>query len=178
MTCKRLSCQHMTGLTPRQNTPLLSTLPAGHKIGVCPNTLACCPSTVHAPPQPRLLAQARVCGQARHPEVKPPEWLQLSAFFPGLAPTWHLDVFGAFEGPCIRREPLPQPPEVLGGILACEMGLGKTVELLACILAHPFPGPRVQPELVRPVLSMRTGANGAGIWHKMARVAGNAGDDG
>jgi hypothetical protein len=27
-------------------------------------------------------------------------------------------------------------------------GMGKTVELLACIIAHPFPGPRVPPSLV------------------------------
>ena len=29
-------------------------------------------------------------------------------------------------------------------------GMGKTVELLACIIAHPFPGPRVPRSLVRP----------------------------
>ena len=38
--------------------------------------------------------------------------------------------------------------QVLGGVLADEMGLGKTVELLACILAHPFPGPRLVPDQV------------------------------
>lgn len=38
--------------------------------------------------------------------------------------------------------------QVLGGVLADEMGLGKTVELLACILAHPFPGPRLVAEKV------------------------------
>lgn len=30
-------------------------------------------------------------------------------------------------------------------------GMGKTVELLACILAHPFPGPAVPAELVCPL---------------------------
>ena len=29
-------------------------------------------------------------------------------------------------------------------------GMGKTVELLACLLAHPFPGPKVPPSLVTP----------------------------
>lgn len=40
-----------------------------------------------------------------------------------------------------------QPPPLKGGILSDEMGLGKTVELLACVLAHPFPGPRDPPAL-------------------------------
>ena len=92
--------------------------------------------------------------QANHPEITPPQWLQLSTLFPALDPTWHLDVFDrAFkvrlaEFKHLQRRPLPRPADMRGGILACEMGLGKTVELLACILAHPFPGPRVQPELV------------------------------
>jgi len=30
---------------------------------------------------------------------------------------------------------------VRGGVLAEEMGLGKTVELLACVVQHPWPGP-------------------------------------
>ena len=38
--------------------------------------------------------------------------------------------------------------QVHGGILADEMGLGKTVELLACILAHPFPGLRFAAQQV------------------------------
>lgn len=42
------------------------------------------------------------------------------------------------------------PPPVRGGILADEMGLGKTVEVLACLLAHPFSGPRLPAGLVRP----------------------------
>ena len=29
-------------------------------------------------------------------------------------------------------------------------GLGKTVEVLACLAAHPFPGPRTPAVLVRP----------------------------
>ena len=37
---------------------------------------------------------------------------------------------------------------VRGGVLADEMGMGKTVELLACLLAHPFAGPRLPDVLV------------------------------
>lgn len=47
-----------------------------------------------------------------------------------------------------RRFAAPLP--VRGGILADEMGLGKTVEVLACLLAHPFPGPHLPAGLVRP----------------------------
>lgn len=35
--------------------------------------------------------------------------------------------------------------QVSGGILAEEMGLGKTVEVLACILAHRHQGPEPDP---------------------------------
>jgi hypothetical protein len=51
-----------------------------------------------------------------------------------------------FSGRLSRRF-YPPPPPLRGGILADEMGLGKTVELLACLLAHPFPGPRNPPML-------------------------------
>ncbi|KAK9844148.1 hypothetical protein WJX81_006007 [Elliptochloris bilobata] len=46
-----------------------------------------------------------------------------------------------------RRFEAPAP--VRGGILADEMGLGKTVEVLACLLAHRFPGPRT-PSALEP----------------------------
>lgn len=45
---------------------------------------------------------------------------------------------------------------VRGGILADEMGMGKTVELLACLLAHPFSGPRIPDELVRTLCRLMT----------------------
>lgn len=48
----------------------------------------------------------------------------------------------------LSRTPFPAPDPVPGGILADEMGMGKTVELLACILAHRFSGPAVPAELV------------------------------
>ncbi|CAL8467045.1 g6581 [Coccomyxa elongata] len=49
----------------------------------------------------------------------------------------------------LSRTPFPAPDPVPGGILADEMGMGKTVELLACILAHRFSGPAVPAELER-----------------------------
>ncbi|KAL3916438.1 MAG: hypothetical protein SGILL_005179, partial [Bacillariaceae sp.] len=44
---------------------------------------------------------------------------------------------------------------VRGGCLAEQMGLGKTVELLACILAHPMPTPEPKTTLVDPTCRRR-----------------------
>lgn len=48
--------------------------------------------------------------------------------------------------PCRGRFSLSAYPwqglAVRGGVLAEEMGLGKTVELLACVVRHPWPGPQ------------------------------------
>ncbi|GAQ81004.1 hypothetical protein KFL_000680200 [Klebsormidium nitens] len=63
-----------------------------------------------------------------------PLWLQAEALEGGES-FW----YNPFTGR-LSRTGFSAGGHVRGGILADEMGLGKTVELLACILAHPWPG--------------------------------------
>ncbi|KAK9793457.1 hypothetical protein WJX73_010752 [Symbiochloris irregularis] len=50
----------------------------------------------------------------------------------------------------------PYQRRAAGWMVAHEMGLGKTVELLACLLANPFPGPAL-PESLKQVPARRKG---------------------
>lgn len=66
-------------------------------------------------------------------------------------PLWvYVPLLGGTEHKCfyinswtgrVSLQPFPAPSPVKGGILAEEMGLGKTVELLACIMSNRFRGP-------------------------------------
>jgi SNF2 family DNA or RNA helicase len=56
---------------------------------------------------------------------------------------WLVDSYEAARAATILPEFMVASPK--GGILAESMGLGKTVEVLACILAHPRPQPKATP---------------------------------
>ena len=53
---------------------------------------------------------------------------------------WYHRVYGS-----LRTVPPPPTPPVYGGILAEQMGLGKTMECIALVLANPFTGETILP---------------------------------